>query len=185
MDSPAFKALVFDEFPTDMPDASRLFEGIRIESGHEKLRCLTSVEWPEISINLISSIAGEFWQLSPVWMKYYLPAFMVLTANIKLDVQIYGKEEEQHLEIINDDHDSLFLCLFGYWCSITNFIHLNHNIKDNCYYGLTKQQAGLIEIWLQNMDFITLNKADMLPEDFDFSYENLTKFISKVKKHSI
>jgi len=185
MDITSFKRLLLENFPTDLPDASCLFEGVRIESGHEKLEFLTSVEWPELSIEMMSQMAGEFWQLSSVWMKYYLPTFMTFTSDLELEVQFFGKPPSQFAEITNEDQDTLIDCLFGYWCSMDNLIHRRFEIEDNCFYGLSSRQADLVEIWLQKMDFKALQKADIFPEGFDVSDECINNFIFLVKKHAI
>lgn len=185
MDATAFKKTVLENFSTDLPDPSRLFEGRRVESGHEILEFLTSVEWPEFSIDMMSSISGEFWQLSSVWMKYYLPTFMTLTADLELEVQFYGKPPHQLAEITNEDQDTLIDCIFGYWCSMDNLVRGRFNIEENCFYGLSSKQIDLVETWLQRMDFKTLHKVGIFPESFNCSDEGLSNFISIMKEHSL
>ena len=186
MDITTFKQSVLEHFPTDIPVPSRLFEGIRVESGHEKLEFLTSVEWPELSIDMISFMAGEFWQLSSVWKKYYLPTFMTLTAGLELEVKFYGKPPlNQFAEITNESQDTLIDCLFGYWCDMDNLVRGRFKIETNTFYGLSSKQASVVEIWLQGMDFKTLHKINIFPDGFEISDEGLSKFISIMKKHSI
>lgn len=185
MTSEDFQKLIYECFPTSLPDPSHLFEGIRVESGHEKLEFLISVEWPELSIEMMSQIAGEFWQLSSVWMKYYLPTFMTFTADLELEVQFFGKPPNQFSEITNEDQDTLIDCLFGYWCSMQNLIQRRFKIEENCFFGLSSRQADLVETWLQKMDFNALHKADIFPVGFDVSDECINNFIFLVKKHAI
>ena len=184
MNATAFKKSVFENFSTDLPDSSRLFEGVRTEGGHEKLEFLTSVEWPEFSVDMMSTVAGEFWQLSSVWAKYYLPTFIILTTDLELEVQFYGKAPKQYAEITNENQEALIDCLFGYWCAMDNLVRGNFNIQTNRFYGLSSKQVSLVEIWLQGMDFETLNKIDIFPDGFDSSDKGLDNFISVIKKHS-
>lgn len=174
MQADRFIQKVIEHFPTQLPDPSRLFEGVRVESGHEKLECLVSVEWLEFSLGIIDFVAGEFWQLSNVWTQYYLPAVMRITTDIELEFNEHGE--------LPDKQEGLMTILFSYWCSIDNFQTEQFDITKNVFYGLTSNQIDVLETWLNVIEFKTLDETYNLPSNFNYTQENLSSFITKIRK---
>ena len=168
-----FAIQLYKNFPAVTPDASRLLEGVRVESGNEILRCLERVQWQNLTLDKIEVVAGNFWQLSQVWMQYYLPAIMDLTTNITLDFDKFGELPENQAALMD--------VMFSYWCSIIYLQSDRFDITKNVFHGLTANQIDLLEQWIYAIDFETLEKTHRLPLDFDYSKEQLKSFIEKVK----
>jgi len=169
-----FQRSLIENFPTQLPDSSRLFEGVRVESGHECLECLQSIEWPEFSFDIIEFVAGEFWQLSNVWTRYYIPAVMSMTANTELEFNEFGE--------LPDNQENLMTILFSYWCSADDFQTERFDITKNVFYGLTSEQIDIVEKWLNVIDFKTLQTTHNLPESFDYTASNISNLIEKMRK---
>ena len=181
MQADTFIKQVQESFPCQRPDPSRLFEGVRTESGCEKLDFFVHVEWPDLIPEMLEGAAEEFWQMSSVWVKYFLPAFMCLTAKYDFEVEAYHLDTGTFIEI-KEDYDALTSCLSSYWFSIERFMSEEFAIITNVFFGLTSEQINLVEIWLKNFDFETLHRADELYADFDFSPNGISAFIEKARK---
>ena len=171
-----FQTLLLDSFPTNPPDPSRLFEGIRTESGCEKLEFLVHVQWPSLTLEMLDGAAGEFWQMSSVWTKYFLPAFMSISTNTELEFDKFGELSERQ--------EDLMTCLFSYWCSIDYFQHETFDVTKSIFHNLTSRQIDCLKQWLFAIDFKALDKAAQLPIDFDYTEERLSEFIEKVRRFS-
>lgn len=175
---------VIEHFPIQRPDPSSLFEGIRIESGHEKLEFFVHVEWPDLTLDMLEGAAGEFWQMSCVWNKYFLPGFMCLTAKHDIEIETYVYRTGTFIEI-KESQEALITCISSYFHSMMWFMTEEFDIMKNLFYGLSLPQIDLINIWLNNIDFNVLNEAGELFEDFDYSTEAIEAFVNKARKFSI
>lgn len=178
MHADSFISQLNKHFPIQQPDAARLFEGIRSESGCEKLDFFVHVEWPDLTLEMLEGAAEEFWQMSSVWNRYFLPAFMHLTSKCDLEFDTYHLETGTFIEV-KEEYSPLILCVSSYWFSIEWFMTERFDITKNLYYGLTTEQINLLEIWLKRTDYETLQKTGELDGTFDYSDDGINKFIEK------
>ena len=184
MQADTFIKQVQESFPCQRPDPSRLFEGVRTESGCETLEYFVHVEWPDLTLEMLDGAAGEFWQMSSVWVKYFLPAFMCLTAKYDLEFETYHLETGTFFEV-KEEQEALITCVFGYWHSLEWFMTEEWDITTNIFHGLTSKQIELVSIWLKHIDFKALDAADELHEGFDYSADALNAFVNKMNEYSL
>ncbi|WP_026941855.1 hypothetical protein [Hellea balneolensis] len=184
MQADTFIKLVKEQFPIQHPDASRLFEGIRSESGCEKLEFLVHVKWPDLTLDMLEEVAGEFWQMSSVWNRYFLPGFMCLTAKHDIEIETHTLKTGAFIEVAQTQ-EALMTCISSYFHSMMWFMTVRWDIATNLFYGLTSSQMDLIETWLYNIDFDTLNEAGELFGGFDYSKEAIEIFVKKARTYSV
>ena len=165
-----FQKMVAESFPLQMPDKSRLFEGVRIESGHERLQILQTIAWPNLTVEIIGEILNEFFQLSSVWQKYFLPAAITLTSNATLDLNEFG-------EIEDGNQEALCEFVFYYWVSIGFLQNAEFQAKENIFSGLTTPQIMCVAHWINAVDFEALARVGQVPSNFNHSKEGLAQFI--------
>ena len=172
-----FQKSVHEHFSTNLPDKSRLFEGIRVESGHERLECLQSVEWPEFSQEIIDFVAGEYWQLSTHWIKCYLPSVMLLTAKAELELNEYYE--------LKDELDALTTICFSYWFDLMRFRDNQFEASQSVFSELKSAQIDIVEYWLNHIEFQVLDKASELPDGFDYSNKALKALTNKMHEFAL
>jgi len=151
-----FAERCLEVFPRELPRSPFLGETSRPrDKGWEILLTFVPIEWPAFAISHSNQIGGEIHWVSHIWLRYYLPAYMILS--LKEICKPEYKKWHSELEVSEVDiYAVIFKALLNGDISETNLEFWNN---------FTNSQSLLIAQWLSQISKKT----------FEFEYFNQTK----------